>query len=148
MKNFDVDNWLETSGKKRPFKVPEGYFDAFQEKMMAMAGESAAQKDIQRTPTLWVRLRPMVAMAASFVLLVVLGGLFLKMVTPTQPEYDEDDYYAYYCEIIPQSNEEAIYYAQAEDIDLSEDEIAAYLSESDVNIEELYTFIDDEVQYN
>ena len=66
MKNFDVDNWLETSGKKRPYKAPEGYFEAFQEKMARQS---------RPAPTLWVRLRPIVAMAASFVLLVALGGL-------------------------------------------------------------------------
>ena len=139
MKNFDVENWLETSGKKQPYKVPEGYFEGFQEKMMRHSRPS---------PTLWVRLRPMVAMAASFVLLVALGGLFLKTVTPTQTEFEEDDYYAYYCEIIPRSDADAFYYAQAEDTELSEEEIAAYLSESEVNIEEYYLYIDDEVQQN
>ena len=139
MKNFDVENWLETSGKKRPYKVPEGYFEGFQEKMVRQS---------RPAPALWVRLRPMVAMAASFVLLVALGGLFLKTVTPAQAEYEEDDYYAYYCEIIPRSDTEAIYFAQAEEVELSEDEIAAYLSESEVNIEEYYMFIDEEVQQN
>ena len=139
MKNFDVDNWLETSGKKRPYKVPEGYFEAFQEKMARQS---------QPAPTLWVRLRPIVAMAASFVLLVALGGLLLKTVTPAQPGFEEDDYYAYYCEIIPRSDADALYYSQAEEVELSEEEVSAYLSESDVNIEEYYAIIDDEIQYN
>ncbi|MBP5539837.1 MAG: hypothetical protein J6X69_08495 [Bacteroidales bacterium] len=147
MKNFDVDNWLETSGRKRPYKVSDGYFETFQEKMAAMARESAAEKESQRVPTLGVRLRPIVAMAASFVLLVALGGLLLKTVTPSRADYEDDDYYAYYCEIIPRSDTDAIYYSQAEEAELSEEEVVAYLSESEVGIEEFYTIID-EVQYN
>lgn len=138
MKNFDAQDWLETSGKKRPYKVPEGYFEAFQEKMA---------RHSRPAPTLWVRLRPIVAMAASFVLLVALGGLLLKTVTPSRADYEDDDYYAYYCEIIPRSDTDAIYYSQAEEAELSEEEVVAYLSESEVGIEEFYTIID-EVQYN
>ena len=71
-----------------------------------------------------------------------------KTVTPSQAGYEEDDYYAYYCEIIPRSDADALYYSQAEEVELSEEEVTAYLSESDVNIEEYYAIIDDEIQYN
>lgn len=147
MKNLDIEKRLAVSDKKQSYKVPEGYFEAFQDKMMAMARASAAEKQMQRTPTLWVRLRPVVAMAASFVLLAVLGTLLLKTVTPVQTAYEEDEYYAYYCEIIPRSDADALYFAQAEEGELTEDEIVAYLSDSDINMEEYYTIID-EVQQN
>ena len=138
MKNFDAENWLETSGRKSPYKVPDGYFETFREKMGAMAREASSEGRDAKTAPVSVRtlLRPVFAMAASFVLLVALGGLLLKSVTPVQAELEEATLYSYYCDIIPRSDAEAIYFSRMQDNAPGEEEIVNYLNESHIEVEE------------
>lgn len=55
---------LDKIGKDAGFRVPEGYFADFERKM----AESLPQRQIQpvKKPTLWLRVRPYVYMAAMF----------------------------------------------------------------------------------
>lgn len=136
MKKNDVENWLETSGKKTPYKVPDGYFDTFREKMGAMAREASSKGPGTGSAPVRTLLRPIFAMAASFVLLVALGGLLLKSVTPVQAELEEATLYSYYCDIIPRSDAEAIYFSRMQDNAPGEEEIVNYLNESHIEVEE------------
>ncbi|MCR4565890.1 MAG: hypothetical protein K5651_07360 [Bacteroidales bacterium] len=137
MKNFDAEKWLEQAGKKRPYQLPDGYFEDFRKQMDAMARNASSEgRDTKTVPvSVWTRMRPILAMAASFVLLVALGGLLLKTVTPTQTDLGEDTYYSYYCDVIPRSDADAIYFSQTQEQTLSEEEIVSYLNESDIDIE-------------
>lgn len=148
MKNFDAENWLETSGRKSPYKVPEGYFEAFREKMGVMARDaSSAGRDTNPAPvSVRTLLRPVFAMAASFVLLVALGGLLLKSVTPVQAELEDVTLYSYYCDIIPRSDAEAIYFSRMQDNAPDEEAIAAFLDESGINLEEYDTYPEEPVR--
>lgn len=56
---------LDKLGKEPGFKVPEGYFEAFNERMEAMLPEVEIT-DVSLRPSLWVRIRPYVYMAAMF----------------------------------------------------------------------------------
>lgn len=55
---------LTKVGKDAGFKVPEGYFADFADKMAASLPEK--QIKIERKPTRWMRIRPYVYMAAMF----------------------------------------------------------------------------------
>lgn len=57
-------NILTKVGKDAGFKVPEGYFADFADKMAASLPEK--QIKIERKPTRWMRIRPYVYMAAMF----------------------------------------------------------------------------------
>lgn len=150
MKNSDAEKWLEISGKKESFKLPEGYFEDFREKMAAMAREDSFEGRTPKAAPVPVRtfLRPVFAMAASFLLLVALGGLLLRTVTPAQAEIEDATLYSYYCDIIPRSDAEAIYFSRAEDNAPDEDEIAAYLEDSGIDLEEYDLYLEEPVQYN
>jgi hypothetical protein len=62
---------LEKLGKVPGFKVPENYFDDFNAKLMDSLPEVKITEE--EKPTLWVRVRPFVYMAAMFV------GVWLMM---------------------------------------------------------------------
>jgi len=65
------EDFLETNyGKQRPFKVPEGYFDGFADRMMDLLPEPSA-KIVPMRKSRWSKLRPY-AIAASFC--AILGG--------------------------------------------------------------------------
>lgn len=68
MMNED-DKIIRMCGKENPFKVPEGYFEAFTERLMKSlpAVETPAAKAVRIT--LWQRVKPWLYMAAMF------GGL-------------------------------------------------------------------------
>lgn len=61
-------------GKTNPFKVPEGYFEDFERKLMErlpeqLEHEEAAEADDNHTVTLWQRVKPWFYMAA------MMGGM-------------------------------------------------------------------------
>lgn len=62
---------LEKLGKEPGFKVPDNYFNDFNAKMMASLPEVKITEE--EKPTLWVRVRPFIYMAAMF------AGVWLMM---------------------------------------------------------------------
>ena len=59
-------------GTENPFRVPEGYFEGFTSGLMEHLPEKE-QVAVNRTPTMWEKIRPLVYMAAMFV------GIWLMM---------------------------------------------------------------------
>ena len=53
-------------GTENPFRVPEGYFEGFTSGLMEHLPEKE-QVAVNRTPTMWEKIRPLVYMAAMFV---------------------------------------------------------------------------------
>lgn len=70
MKNED-SKILEKLGKDPGFKVPENYFNDFNAKLMESLPEVKITEEVH--PTLWVRVRPFIYMAAMF------AGVWLMM---------------------------------------------------------------------
>lgn len=64
MKNEESEI-LSRLGKDAGFKVPDNYFEQFNERM-AQSLPHVTITDTSRTPSLWVRVRPYVYMAAVF----------------------------------------------------------------------------------
>ena len=127
-----MENELENMGKKMPFEVPEGYFDGFEEKMMAKLKALEAEEAQREEPKFekvrnlnanegrnvaWKKWSTGVAAAA-----VVLAGIFAVLhlqndVSQTGEEImvaatNSDD--AYYDEINEELNSEEIEEALAQ----------------------------------
>ncbi len=56
---------LDKLGRDPGFRVPEGYFEAFNERMAGMLPEVEVT-EVDTPPTLWMKVRPYVYMAAMF----------------------------------------------------------------------------------
>lgn len=74
MKEEDI---LKTSfGKENPFRVPEGYFETLESRIMSsLPEENASTRTVAKEIPLWRRLRPYVAAAAFFG--VMAGGYLI-----------------------------------------------------------------------
>lgn len=95
-----------SSESKKHYTTPEGYFEGLQERLLSQI-PTEQLPEATPAPTLWVRLRPIVYMAAMFVGMNFLFRAFYPAETKTQtnavaasalPEEEYDDYYAEYGE--------------------------------------------------
>ena len=57
---------MKRIGTENPFRVPDGYFEGFTSGLMEHLPEKE-QVAVNRTPTMWEKIRPLVYMAAMFV---------------------------------------------------------------------------------
>lgn len=74
----DEDILRQQFGNKRPFRVPEGFFDNFAEQMIQQLPEAqTVEMTVEKSRKgVWARLRPM-AIAASAALLMAVGATML-----------------------------------------------------------------------
>lgn len=92
MKKFD-DILNENNGPKadNPFKVPEGYFETFEDRLEAQLQATNEQKSTKKTI---IRiLKPVLGLAASFLLIMLLIKYPLQKITPviSSNEYTEEN---------------------------------------------------------
>ena len=59
------DNILNKCGARRPFSVPDGYFDNLTENIMAALPDTS-NNEVRVVVTLWMRIRPYLYAAAAF----------------------------------------------------------------------------------
>ena len=95
----------EESG--RHYTTPEGYFEGLEERLLAQLSDEAPAEAVTPRPTLWVRLRPILYLAAMFVSFNLLFRAFhtpektsttTASVTTNIPDEEYADYYADYGE--------------------------------------------------
>ncbi|MDR0419525.1 MAG: hypothetical protein LBH34_04860 [Prevotellaceae bacterium] len=70
-----LDN-ISENGKKLPFEVPNDYFDTLSDRVFQNV-ENEKQNEEKNIPW-WVTLKPMLAFAAAFALLVIVSSLVFK----------------------------------------------------------------------
>ncbi|MCR5464582.1 MAG: hypothetical protein K6F06_08640 [Bacteroidales bacterium] len=122
---------FENIGKDRP-SVPEGYFDDLKARLNSIPVESATAH-----PGSWSRVRPYLALAASFAAIVLIGNAILKDTTKSQ---SADQFYGEnsYADIVSITNPEIFYNVEEFDVeDISDDDIINYLIETGVRAEHL-----------
>ena len=122
---------FENIGKDRP-NVPEGYFDDLKARLNSIPVESATAH-----PGPWSRVRPYLALAASFAAIVLIGNAILKDTTKSQ---SADQFYGEnsYADIVSITNPEIFYNVEEFDVeDISDDDIINYLIETGVRAEHL-----------
>lgn len=115
---------LENIGKT-PYKVPEGYFETFAEKVRPW--EQKHEKPLRKVT-------PYLSMAAMFAIIVAAGTLMMRFM---QPADDLQEYGShFYCDLIP--NTETVCYSYGEETyTLSEDDIIEYLIYNGTNTDDL-----------
>lgn len=75
--NKDEQILQEHFGKKNPFKVPEGYFDSFPEKLMEQLPEKQVRKaKVVRMNRFDIRLWRAISVAAVTICAVVIGATY------------------------------------------------------------------------
>ena len=91
----------------RHYTTPEGYFEGLEERLLAQLPDEAPVEAVTPRPTLWVRLRPILYLAAMFVSFNLLFRAFhtpektsttTASVTTQTPDEEYADYYADYGE--------------------------------------------------
>lgn len=74
MKQLDSDMKIRSKeNSTQHYSVPEDYFDSFTEKFMAQIPLVETEKEAETQPTRWIKLRPLLYLAASFLMMI---GLF------------------------------------------------------------------------
>ena len=106
------------------YSVPSGYFDTLEDRIMAQIPEGQPEEALpQPKPTLWIRLRPIVYLAAMFVSMNLIFRAFRpniesKQVAKTEAIQSTDDeyaeYYADYGERMTASEGYSTYYSELE----------------------------------
>lgn len=121
---------FENIGKDRP-SVPEGYFDDLKARLYSIPVKSATAH-----PGPWSRVRPYLALAASFAAIVLIGNAILKDTTKSQ---SSDQFFGdSYADIISITNPEILYNVEEFEVEeISDDDIINYLIETGVRAEHL-----------
>lgn len=79
---------ISAQDKKLPFTVPAGYFENLQERVMQRCDEHVAEE--KKHLSLWGAIRPQLAFAAGFALLVGIATMAVKFTTTTTPQATAD----------------------------------------------------------
>jgi hypothetical protein len=123
--------------KQNVFAVPEGYFDAMQERLTErIAAESRPQ------PSWWQALRPQLAFAAGFVALVVTGygGLYLLNSLRGTSTDDQYDFYTYATDMLNINENDILSVVSEEKYQASDydtDAIISYLADANLSLSDI-----------
>lgn len=100
---------------RTPYKVPEGYFETFSDRMRPWEQEHKG---------LFHKAAPYLSMAAMFAIIVAAGTAILRF---TAPEDDLQEYGSlFYCDLVPYT--ETAWYSYSDDTyEVSEEDIIEYL---------------------
>ena len=122
---------IESIGKPS-MGVPEGYFNDLKDRLGAISHAKTVE------PALWMRIRPYVAMAASFVAILLIGNAVLRGTFSNGRADDQAINETTYAEMISLTHPEAVYQVlEYGHDDLSDEDIINYLIESGTEMEYL-----------
>lgn len=114
--------------RQRPYSVPDGYFDRLELRLSEIPGSASA-------PSGWrVKVRPALAIAASFATVLLVGGMILGRATGPKEEMSLYEQYAY-ADLIPHT-EPFAFFESSQEVTASEDDIMDYLLENNADITE------------
>jgi hypothetical protein len=85
-------------GSNQPFKVPEGYFESFADRMMQRIDEEESSKNKGRGIIRY--LRPVLAMAASFAIIFLMVYVPVRIFSPNETVLQAEQYHNGFSEII------------------------------------------------
>lgn len=115
------------------YGLPAGYFDQLEERLLAQLPQEEPAEALPSKPTLWVRLRPLLYLAAMFVSMNLIFRAFYPSDQPQEVQTAEagspateevyDDYLADYAERMQAGQAYSVYYQ-----DLSGEPLATYTS--------------------
>lgn len=111
------DNLIRQFGQKRPFKVPEGYFEELDKTIMSKVGQH------KQRPQAWWKGRRQLAIAASITALLMMGAGY-GLVRYTHPYHSQQAY-----EVSHASMQEDNLDSAADYMMLDKEDMYAYISE-------------------
>ena len=128
----EIDDMLrDRKPAGNPFRTPEGYFDAFEDRMMARIA-SEDQPETSRRARIWTVLKPALSLAAMFALVFGMGYGVLSLtrtIGPRNASIEVPGYATVEEEMITPTS--LINYYQtslAEETELDEETIVSYLA--------------------
>ena len=120
--------------KRNDIKTPEGYFGNLQERLLEIPARPARVSTVRR-------LAPYVAIAASFLVAVMLGNFILSKTAAPSQEDDTWTYVSYLADALDPDGaalfDEADWYTDQEETGLSEEDIINYLLADGISVEHL-----------
>lgn len=78
----DESKIMDKVGKENPFRVPEGYFESFQQQLLSSLPERAAAKQVPVRVSMWTKVRPWLSAAAIVCGMVLAVGVFRGLDKP------------------------------------------------------------------
>jgi hypothetical protein len=105
-------------GNENPFRVPEGYFESFQQQLLSSLPERTASEKVPVRVSMWTKVRPWLSAAAIVCGLVVAVGVFRGLEKP----------------------EKGIL-AESREYTMTEDEMSDYMATSFFDEYTLYTYL-------
>ena len=120
--------------KRNDITTPEGYFGNLQERLLEIPARPARVSTVRR-------LAPYVAIAASFLVAVMLGNFILSKTAAPSPEDDTWTYVSYLADALDPDGaamfDETDWYEDQEESGLSEEDIINYLLADGISVEHL-----------
>ena len=126
---------LNKVGKNDGIRVPEGYFEDFAEKMMAMLPEKEEKQEPSKKMRMWLRIRPYAYMAAMFAGIFCMMKMFDMMRSPNS-DLNIDNYPAVTAAINSGELDNVIMNC------VDDNDIIESLYETGFSAEEIYTYED------
>lgn len=126
---------LNKVGKNDGIRVPEGYFEDFAEKMMAMLPEKEEKQEPSKNMRIWLRIRPYAYMAAMFAGIFCMMKMFDMMRSPNS-DLNIDNYPAVTAAINSGELDNVIMNC------VDDNDIIESLYETGFSAEEIYTYED------
>ncbi|MBR3387935.1 MAG: hypothetical protein IKG84_06875 [Bacteroidales bacterium] len=120
--------------KRNDISTPEGYFGNLQERLLEIPARPARVSTVRR-------LAPYVAIAASFLVAVILGNAILRTTATPSPEDDTWTYVSYLADALDPDGaslfDEVDWEMDQEESGLSEEDIVNYLLADGISVEHL-----------
>jgi hypothetical protein len=134
--NNDIGSNFDRAGKKRPFSVPEGYFDSFPEKVMGRL-QNEQESVISVPERVWQVLRPQLSLAAVIIGFAIIGYIGFNTFIQSDRLLLTDDAITEYIEYY-QNDFSDYYLVSMLDFDELELEDGGYFDDSDSYMDYLY----------
>ncbi len=121
--------------RKIQFSVPEGYFDELQTRLEKIPSVQKAGQPVSR----WNGIKPYVALAAAFAMILTAGTAVLKMTTEKVLDSSQVSDYEQMrmADLIPVTEPYLVYLKGDDESDISKADIAAYLIDSGTSLEHI-----------
>lgn len=123
----------KTDMKKIQFSVPEGYFQKLQGRL-----ETIPEKSAEMKPSRWNVVKPYLAMAAAFAMILTGGTAVLKMTTDKVVDTKMSDYDEIrMADLVPVTEPYLVYLNKSGESDITDEDITAYLIDSGMSLDHI-----------
>jgi hypothetical protein len=134
--NNNIGSNIDRIGKKRPFSVPEGYFDSFPEKVRVRL-QNEEVTVISLPERVWQILRPQLSLAAAIIGFAIIGYIGFNTLIQSEKQLLSDEVITEYVDYY-QHDFSDYYLVSMLDFDELELEDGGYYDDADAYMDYLY----------